>query len=76
MKLPNLGDHQTYCARAAPAQVCAPKYLGGTMSLGEVAQAAAAFVSVQTALNWVVGNYQHLAEWTASVDVVTPAGRL
>jgi vitamin B12/bleomycin/antimicrobial peptide transport system ATP-binding/permease protein len=51
--------------------LCAPKYLGGTMSLGEVAQAAAAFVSVQTALNWVVGNYQHLAEWTASVNRVS-----
>jgi putative ATP-binding cassette transporter len=51
--------------------LCAPKYLGGTMSLGEVAQAAAAFVSVQTALNWVVANYQRLAEWTASVNRVS-----
>jgi putative ATP-binding cassette transporter len=51
--------------------LCSPKYLGGTMSLGEVAQAAAAFVSVQTALNWVVGNYQRLAEWTASVNRVS-----
>jgi vitamin B12/bleomycin/antimicrobial peptide transport system ATP-binding/permease protein len=51
--------------------LCAPNYLRGTMTLGEVAQAAAAFVSVQTALNWVVGNYQHLAEWTASVNRVS-----
>ncbi len=50
---------------------CAPNYLRGTMSLGEVAQASAAFVTVQTALNWVVGNYQHLAEWTASVNRVS-----
>ena len=51
--------------------LCAPNYLRGTMTLGEVAQAAAAFVSVQTALNWVVGNYQHLSEWTASVNRVS-----
>ena len=51
--------------------LCAPNYLRGTMTLGEVAQAAAAFVSVQTAFNWVVGNYQHLAEWTASVNRVS-----
>jgi putative ATP-binding cassette transporter len=51
--------------------LCAPKYLHGTMTLGEVAQASAAFVSVQTALNWVVGNYQNLAEWTAAVNRVS-----
>ena len=51
--------------------LCAPNYLRGTMTLGEAAQAAAAFVAVQTALNWVVGNYQHLAEWTASVNRVS-----
>ena len=51
--------------------ICAPNYLHGTMTLGEVAQASAAFVTVQMALNWVVGNYQHLAEWTASVNRVS-----
>jgi putative ATP-binding cassette transporter len=51
--------------------LCAPKYLDGAMSLGEVAQASAAFVSVQTALNWIVGNYQNLAEWTAAVNRVS-----
>ncbi len=51
--------------------LCAPNYLRGTMTLGEAAQAAAAFVAVQTALNWVVGNYQHLSEWTASVNRVS-----
>jgi putative ATP-binding cassette transporter len=51
--------------------ICAPNYLHGTMTLGEVAQASAAFVTVQTALNWVVGNYQNLAEWTASVNRVS-----
>jgi len=51
--------------------LCAPNYLNGSMTLGQVAQAAAAFVTVQTALNWVVGNYQNLAEWTASVNRVS-----
>jgi vitamin B12/bleomycin/antimicrobial peptide transport system ATP-binding/permease protein len=51
--------------------LCAPKYMQGTMTLGEVAQASAAFVSVQTALNWVVGNYQNLAEWTAAMNRVS-----
>jgi putative ATP-binding cassette transporter len=51
--------------------ICAPNYLHGSMTLGEVAQASAAFVTVQTALNWVVGNYQNLAEWTASVNRVS-----
>lgn len=51
--------------------LCAPNYLRGTMTLGEVAQASAAFVTVQTALNWLVGNYQNLAEWTASVNRVS-----
>jgi vitamin B12/bleomycin/antimicrobial peptide transport system ATP-binding/permease protein len=51
--------------------LCAPNYLAGSMTLGEVAQASAAFVAVQTALNWVVGNYQNLAEWTASVNRVS-----
>jgi putative ATP-binding cassette transporter len=51
--------------------ICAPNYLRDTMTLGEVAQASAAFVTVQTALNWVVGNYQNLSEWTASVNRVS-----
>ena len=39
--------------------ICAPNYLHGTMTLGEVAQASAAFVTAQTALNWVVGTYYY-----------------
>jgi vitamin B12/bleomycin/antimicrobial peptide transport system ATP-binding/permease protein len=50
--------------------LCAPKYLLGTMSLGEVAQATAAFVTVQTALNWVVENYSGLADCLSSVNRV------
>jgi putative ATP-binding cassette transporter len=36
------------------------------MTLGTVMQAAAAFVQVQYAFNWIVDNYPRLAEWTAS----------
>jgi putative ATP-binding cassette transporter len=49
-----------------PILLCAPKYIGGTMSLGEIMQAASAFVIVQTAFNWLVENYPRLADWTAS----------
>jgi vitamin B12/bleomycin/antimicrobial peptide transport system ATP-binding/permease protein len=50
--------------------LCAPKYLVGTMSLGEAAQVVAAFVMVQTALNWLVDNYPALAECLSSVNRV------
>jgi ABC-type uncharacterized transport system fused permease/ATPase subunit len=46
--------------------LCAPKFLAGTMTLGELTQAAAAFVMVQAAFNWVVDNYQRLADWRSS----------
>ena len=49
-----------------PLLLCAPKYVAGTMTLGQVMQAASAFVTVQVAFNWVVDNYPRLAEWTAS----------
>ncbi|MGE0520400.1 MAG: ABC transporter ATP-binding protein/permease [Candidatus Binatia bacterium] len=49
-----------------PLILCTPKYVAGSMSLGEVMQAAAAFVTVQVAFNWVVDNYPRLADWTAS----------
>jgi vitamin B12/bleomycin/antimicrobial peptide transport system ATP-binding/permease protein len=46
--------------------LCAPKYLAGTMTLGELTQASAAFVTVQTAFNWLVDNYQKLSDWRAA----------
>jgi vitamin B12/bleomycin/antimicrobial peptide transport system ATP-binding/permease protein len=46
--------------------LCGPKYLAGTMSLGELTQAAAAFVIVQGAFNWLVDNYQRLADWRSA----------
>ena len=46
--------------------LCVPKYASGAMTLGEVTQSAAAFVIVQGAINWVVDNYQRLADWRSS----------
>ena len=50
--------------------LCTPKYLMGTMSLGEVVQAAAAFVVVQGAFSWFTDNYARLAEWASSANRV------
>jgi vitamin B12/bleomycin/antimicrobial peptide transport system ATP-binding/permease protein len=50
--------------------LCMPKYLTGTMTLGEVVQAAAAFAIVQGAFNWITDNYGRLAEWTSSANRV------
>jgi putative ATP-binding cassette transporter len=49
-----------------PLLFCAPKYLAGEMTLGEVTQLAAAFIEVQIAISWVVDNYNRVAEWYAS----------
>ncbi|BBF94601.1 ABC transporter [Blastochloris tepida] len=50
--------------------LCVPKYLYGTMTLGELTQAAAAFVTVQAAFNWLVDNYNRLADWRSSAHRV------
>jgi len=50
--------------------LCVPKYLDGAMTLGELTQAAAAFVTVQSAFNWLVDNYQRLADWRSSAHRV------
>ena len=46
--------------------LCMPKYLAGTMTLGEVVQAATAFAMVHGALNWITDSYGRLAEWASS----------
>lgn len=50
--------------------LCAPNYVMGKVTLGEVTQAAAAFVAVQGAFNWLVDNYPRLAEWMSSANRV------
>jgi ABC-type uncharacterized transport system fused permease/ATPase subunit len=46
--------------------LCTPNYVMGRLTLGEVTQAAAAFVAVQSAFNWLVDNTPRLAEWMSS----------
>lgn len=52
-------------APVVPILLCAPKFLDGSMSLGEVMQAASAFTIVQAAFGWLVDNYPRLADWNA-----------
>jgi ABC-type uncharacterized transport system fused permease/ATPase subunit len=40
------------------------------LSLGDVAQATAAFITVQTALNWLVDNYPAVADCLSSINRV------
>lgn len=53
-----------------PLLLGAPNYLAGEMTLGSLMQAAAAFVAVQTALNWLADNALRLADWFASAQRV------
>jgi vitamin B12/bleomycin/antimicrobial peptide transport system ATP-binding/permease protein len=50
--------------------LCAPKYLAGTMTLGELTQASAAFVILQLAFNWLVDNFQRFSDWRAATNRV------
>jgi putative ATP-binding cassette transporter len=52
-------------APVVPLLLCAPKFLDGTMTLGQVMQAASAFSIVQNAFGWLVDNYPRLADWNA-----------
>jgi putative ATP-binding cassette transporter len=60
----------TLMAPVVALALCAPKYLNGTMMLGDVTQAAAAFVIVQAAFNWLVDNYPRVADWISSANRV------
>jgi vitamin B12/bleomycin/antimicrobial peptide transport system ATP-binding/permease protein len=50
--------------------LCAPKYLSGAMTLGELTQAAAAFTTVQVSFSWFVDNYPRVADWRSAVNRV------
>lgn len=54
-----------------PLLLCAPKYLAGQLTLGEVMQLASAFVQVQIAIGWLVDHYRAIAEWFASARRIT-----
>jgi vitamin B12/bleomycin/antimicrobial peptide transport system ATP-binding/permease protein len=55
-----------FVASVLPILLCAPKFLAGEMSLGQVMQATSAFVIVQTAFAWLVDNYPRFANWNAN----------
>jgi putative ATP-binding cassette transporter len=52
-------------APVIPILLTAPKFLDGSMTLGQMMQAASAFTIVQAAFGWLVDNYPRLAEWNA-----------
>jgi putative ATP-binding cassette transporter len=66
MKTTFVSSSSGFIAPILPIILCAPKFLDGSMTLGQVMQAASAFATVQTAFNWLVDNYPKLADWTAS----------
>ncbi len=66
MKTTVVSSSSGFIAPVLPIILCAPKYLDGSMTLGQVMQAASAFTIVQGAFNWLVDNYPRLADWTAS----------
>lgn len=66
MRTTFVSQTSSYVASVLPILLCAPKYLNGDMSLGQVMQAASAFVIVQAAFGWLVDNYPRFATWTAN----------
>jgi putative ATP-binding cassette transporter len=66
MRTTIVSQTSSYIAPVLPIILCAPKFLDGSMTLGQVMQAASAFTIVQAAFNWLVDNYPRLAEWGAS----------
>jgi vitamin B12/bleomycin/antimicrobial peptide transport system ATP-binding/permease protein len=65
MRTTIVSNGSSVIAPVIPILLAAPKYLDGSMSLGQVMQAASAFTIVQAAFGWLVDNYPRLAEWTA-----------
>lgn len=66
MKTTIVSQTSSYIAPVLPILLCAPKLVDGSMTLGQVMQAASAFTIVQGSFNWIVDNYPKLADWTAS----------
>ena len=71
MRTTIVSQTSSYIAPVLPILLSAPKYLNGSMTLGEVMQAASAFTIVQAAFNWLVDNYPRLSDWTASASRVS-----
>lgn len=65
MRTTLVSQSSSLIAPVVPILLCAPKFLEGSMTLGQVMQAASAFTIVQSAFGWLVDNYPRLAEWNA-----------
>ncbi len=70
MRTTSVSQASVLVAPVIPVILSSPKFLDGTMTLGEVMQAASAFVFVQAAFSWLVDNYPRLADWAASAQRV------
>lgn len=70
MRMTFVSHINTLIAPSVSLLLCAPKYIAGDMTLGTVVQAAAAFVAVQGAFNWIADNYGRLIEWSTSATRV------
>jgi len=57
-------------AGVLPILVSAPRYMGGSITLGTLMQIAQAFQQLTGALSWPVDNISRRAEWRASVERV------
>jgi len=66
MRITLISNGNILLAPVVGLMLCAPKYLAGAMSLGEVTQAAAAFITVQGAFNWLVDNFSRVADWRSA----------
>ena len=70
MRTTVVSQTSSYVVPVLPIILCAPKFLDGSMTLGEVMQAVSAFTIVQSAFNWLVDNYPRLADWAAAASRV------
>src|SRR6202008_4729181 len=66
MKTTMVSQTSSFIAPVLPVILCAPKFLDGTMTLGQVLQAASAFTTGQGACKWLAHNDPKLADWSAS----------
>ena len=60
MRTTIISQGSSIIAPVVPILLCAPKFLDGSMTLGQVMQAASAFTIVQSAFGWLVDNYPGL----------------
>ena len=70
MRVTIVSSSNSLLAPVVGLAMAAPQYLAGEMSLGQLAEASAAFVLVSGAFNWICDSYPRLADWTSSAHRV------